>query len=120
MVGSALGGVCRYGLGELLRGRTGAFPLATLLVNVIGCYLIALINEATLAGLGIRPGLRLLLTTGFCGGFTTYSTFNYEAARLFEERRPLYAAGYFAATAISCLLAHGLGLQTIRALQKTG
>jgi len=61
-----------------------AFPYGTLLVNVVGCFLIALIMH--LAMINAWPAtLRAALTVGFLGGFTTYSSFNYETTRLLEE-----------------------------------
>lgn len=116
-LGSALGGVCRYGVAELvgprLLGHT-ILPLHTLLVNVVGCYILTLVHEAALSGLGVRPGIRLFLTTGFCGGLTTYSTFNYETIRLFGDRGVVRSALYAGVTIGLCLLAHLLGVLTAR------
>ena len=71
-LGSAIGGLCRYLVSVLLTPRlSGSWPLATLLVNVVGCFVLSLVNETVLRGVPLRPGLRLLLTTGFCGGCTT-------------------------------------------------
>jgi CrcB protein len=111
-LGSAAGGVCRAGLAAVLETRVTVLPLHTLLVNVIGCFLLSAINEAVLAGVGLR--WRALLTTGFCGGFTTYSTFNYEATRLYGERGLAWGALYGGLTISLCLAAHFLGVATAR------
>ena len=120
-LGSAAGGVCRYAVAELVAPRLighTSLPLHTLLVNFVGCYILTLVHEAVLGGLALRPATRLLLTTGFCGGLTTYSTFNYETARLFTERGLPKSAVYAAATIGLCLLAHLLGLLTARAFAR--
>lgn len=118
-LGSAIGGVCRYGVAELvaprLVGQT-VLPLHTLLVNVVGCYVLSLVHEAALGGLALRPATRLLLTTGFCGGLTTYSTFNYETTRLLAERGLAKSALYAGATIVLCLLAHVLAVLTARSV----
>ncbi|MFM7201387.1 MAG: fluoride efflux transporter CrcB [Myxococcota bacterium] len=75
-VGGALGSMLRYGVGLALAG-VSHFPLATLLVNVLGSMLIVGVHEKVGAGVW-SPELRLLLATGVMGGFTTYSTFNYD------------------------------------------
>lgn len=82
-LGGAVGSLLRYGCSRAL--NVGAFPYGTMLVNVLGCLAIGL-----LWGLFTRhtnEGLRLLLVTGFCGGFTTFSTFTYEGIQLLQENR---------------------------------
>jgi CrcB protein len=117
-LGSAVGGLCRYLVAVLLNPRlSGSWPLATLLVNVLGCFVLSLVNETVLRGLPLRPSLRLLLTTGFCGGFTTYSTFNFEAVSLVEQRGWLSGIGYASTTIVLCLSAHVLASQLARTLR---
>ena len=67
-IGSGCGGVCRWGLNTYFCGH---YPLGTFMVNIIGCFLLGFLTK-------IAPGseyIRLLFMTGFCGGFTTFSTF---------------------------------------------
>ena len=81
-LGSALGGVARYGIGVLAARSPGAFPIGTLIVNVAGSFLIGLL-AATLGDASERS--RLLLMTGFCGGFTTFSAFALENVEMMER-----------------------------------
>lgn len=119
-LGSAVGGVCRAAVAAAFlassASRATALPLQTLVVNVLGCFLLSAINEAALAGVGLRS--RVLLTTGFCGGFTTYSTFNYEATQLYGDRGLGYGALYGGLTVSLCLGAHVLGVATARLFLK--
>ena len=106
-----LGTLSRYGIG-LWAGKTlgAAFPYGTLIVNVTGCFLIALISRVALSTTLISPTLRLTLTTGFMGGLTTYSSFNYETTNLLRERA--WAAGFtnLGLTLGACFVAGMLGL----------
>lgn len=93
-LGGALGSVARYLVSEWTREASDtAFPLGTLLVNVIGCLLIGLFN-----GIAERCGMgglaRTFLTVGFCGGFTTFSTFMNENLALMRGGNFFVAVGY--------------------------
>ena len=110
--GSAAGGVARYLVGTLVPA-TGGFPLATLTVNIAGSLLIGILSGwfARLSGGANVEALRLVLVVGFCGGFTTFSTFSNETIRLIESAHVLVAAGYVLASVLAGLLAVFLGLQ---------
>lgn len=111
------GSAARYLLGgRIQQAAGGAFPAGTLVINVTGSFLIALFMGLSLRGSGMSPELRLLLTTGFCGGYTTYSTFNYEALSLAQQGAWGLAAAYLGATVAGCLAAGVLGLWLSRAL----
>ena len=85
-VGSALGGVSRYLFGGAVNRLTGAeFPAGTLLVNVTGSFLLGLLLRYALENPTLTPEIRAFLTVGFCGGYTTFSTFSYETVALLEE-----------------------------------
>jgi CrcB protein len=85
-VGSAVGGVTRYLLGGLVqRGTSGTFPIGTLVINVTGSFLLGLLYRYATDSAAISPELRAMLTIGFCGGYTTFSTFSYETVRLLED-----------------------------------
>jgi fluoride exporter len=85
-IGSAVGGVARYLLGGLIqRLSSGTFPSGTLVINVTGSFLLGLIYRYASDSAAITPEVRAMLTIGFCGGYTTFSTFTFETARLLEE-----------------------------------
>ena len=116
-VGGALGSVARYGVGVAAPRVLGsAFPWGTLLVNVVGSFLIALVMHLAVATAAISPSARLFLTTGVMGGFTTYSSFNYETLNLVGERLWGVAALNIAVTVVGCLVAGVLGQATGRAM----
>ena len=110
-LGGALGTGCRYLLSGWLQRRMGAaFPYGTLAVNLLGSFLLGLILEVALTTNALSLELRLALTTGVMGGFTTYSTFNYETLQLLLDEGWLLAAANLGMTVIGCLLAGALGL----------
>jgi fluoride exporter len=110
-VGSLVGGVSRYGL-TLLTQNVSAFslPYGTLLSNLAGCLVIGLIAGFSGRTELLSPEMRLLLATGFCGGFTTLSSFIYELGQFVQDKEYFYASGYFAATLVGAALAFLLGL----------
>lgn len=116
-IGGAIGSVARYGVGALAVQLFGpGFPWGTLMVNLSGSFLIALIMHVALTGSAISVDLRTFLTTGIVGGFTTYSTFNYETLALLNQRAYGFAGLNLAATVLGCLLTGVLGLAAGRAL----
>ena len=102
-VGGALGSVARVGVGAAVPVAPGGWPLATLLVNVSGALLLAVV----LARLDDRR-LRAMLGTGFLGAWTTFSTFAVELDVLLR-RAPLVALGYALASVLAGLLAVRIG-----------
>lgn len=97
-IGSAAGGVCRYVVSQVL-GRTfaGVFPYGTFAVNVIGCLIIGLLFGLIDRGVSMSAEMRLLLITGFCGGFTTFSTFAHENYLLFGNGKGIPVVCLYAA-----------------------
>lgn len=96
-LGSCLGGISRYLLSKIIQTNAATFfPLGTLAVNLGGCFLIGLIYGLIDRGMELSPGVRLFLTVGFCGGFTTFSTFIHENYTLFGGGNPLWVIGYAA------------------------
>lgn len=81
--GGAVGAISRYAVGVLCRGWTEGFPTGTLLVNLAGCFVIGVLGELLVKDSSAH--WRLLLLTGFCGGFTTFSTFTAELVNHMQE-----------------------------------
>jgi len=110
-LGSMLGGISRYGMTLATQNfAIMSMPFGTLLSNIAGCMLIGLI-----AGIGattqvLSTEMRLLLATGFCGGFTTMSSFIYEMGQFIQDKEYFYASSYFVATLFGAGLAFVLGL----------
>lgn len=115
-VGGAAGTLLRYGFSVWLAAPGRPFPVPTLLVNAIGCFVLSLIAGLTLKGLALSADLRLALSVGFCGGLTTYSSVNHEVLALVEEGRVPIALLYALATVVVCGLMGVLGLWGGRSL----
>jgi CrcB protein len=110
----AVGTGSRYLIAVWAAQRLGsAFPYGTLIVNLAGCFVVAALMHAALT-LGWSANLRSALTIGFIGGLTTYSSFNYETMRLFEEGAPASAFLNVALTLVGGFSAGWLGLITAR------
>lgn len=95
-IGSFFGGGMRYWVSKLVQSCTViAFPFGTMAVNVAGCLIIGFLSGLNWREGGwMSPSAKLLLTTGFCGGFTTFSTFMNEGAGLMKEENYLYMMLY--------------------------
>ena len=91
-----------------------AFPLATLTVNLVGSFLIAFILQLGVQRAGIPDPLKLALTTGFMGGFTTYSSFNFETTKLLLDGHPGRGLANVMATLAGAFAAGLLGLWLAR------
>ena len=105
-----LGAVARFVVDGLARDRWGErLPYGVLLVNVTGSLLLGLVVGLVLFR-GAPDGLRLVVGTGFCGGYTTFSTASLDAVRLAQQGRPLAAAAYGAGTLLLTVLAGAAGL----------
>jgi CrcB protein len=112
----AAGTGARYLVAVLAAQRFGTtFPYGTLIVNLTGCFAIAAVMHAAMT-LGWSPTLRAAITIGFIGGLTTYSSFNYETARLLEEGAPGAAALNASLTILGAFVAGWLGMLCARQL----
>ncbi|MEP7009859.1 MAG: fluoride efflux transporter CrcB [Acidobacteriota bacterium] len=107
-LGGAVGTAARYLLsGWILRTAGPGFPWGTLAVNTIGSFLLGLLMAV--GSTSLSPTLRLALTTGVMGGFTTYSTFNYETLKALQDSAWLVAFANLSVTVFGCLIAGLLG-----------
>lgn len=119
-LGSALGGTARYLLGGWIQQRTGsAFPVQTLFINVSGSFLLGFLQRYGLDTTALSPEVRTLLTIGFCGGYTTFSTFSYETVRMVEDgdwsRAALYTALSVALTIAAAIAGIAAARELVRA-----
>lgn len=116
-VGGALGCCARYGVTQLVQQFYGrSFPLATLIINVLGCFLMGFLFFETLERLSMNPVLRTAILTGGLGGFTTFSTFAMESLLLMEDGETGYAVAYLVLSVLLGLLAALLGAYLARNL----
>ena len=105
-LGSFFGGGLRMVVTRLMTTWCGgAFPIGTFTVNVLGCFLIGLLSAVAVPGGWLSPQGKLLLTTGFCGGFTTFSTFMQENGLLLGEHQGMLALLYVLCSLVIGLLA---------------
>jgi len=104
-LGGILGTLARYVLQGALQTRGGTFPTGTLAINLAGSFLLAFIMRFATGSTVISPELRGGLTIGFCGAFTTMSTFSYESIRLLGDGEYWYAGLYMGGTIVGCLAA---------------
>lgn len=107
--GGAAGSVSRYLVSVWMTRPGGAFPIGTLLVNVVGSFLIGFFARA-FSTPDSNPVIRAALTIGFCGGFTTFSTFSAEFVTLVQEGRTARAVLYVVASVLTAVLAVLAGL----------
>ena len=112
-VGGVLGCLLRWCLALFLNRYFPAIPPGTLAANLIGCYLIGMAMAVFTAYPAFAPEWRLFLTTGFCGGLTTFSTFSAEVVMLLQSGRPLIAVGAVGAHVAGSLLMTIAGIATV-------
>jgi CrcB protein len=114
-LGGAAGTLLRWWIGTLMPATDHAFPLGTLLVNVSGSFALGFLARSLLAT-SVPPELRLALTVGVCGGFTTFSTFALESVRLLEAGHVARASAYVTASVVLSLAATAAGLSLARTM----
>jgi len=108
----AIGTLLRYGLQGVVQNGTGStFPYSTLLINLTGCFLLGLIGQLTLNRMMISPDWRMAITVGFFGGYTTFSSFGWETAKMLEDGEWLPATSYVATSVVVGLLLSVAGIR---------
>jgi fluoride exporter len=112
-VGGVLGCLLRWALALLLNSYFPTIPPGTLAANLIGCYIIGVAIAFFTAYPGFAPEWRLLLTTGFCGGLTTFSTFSAEIVVLLQSGRSIWALSAVALHLIGSLVMTVAGIATV-------
>jgi CrcB protein len=113
-LGGLVGSICRYGTTLLLARTSLTMPYGTLTSNIAGCLIIGMVSEIGAAGELLSPATRLLLATGFCGGFTTLSSLIYELAQMIKDGEWFYAILYLNGTLVGAALAFIAGVACVR------
>jgi len=105
-LGGVLGTLARYVLQGWVQQRSGlaTFPVGTLAINLAGSFLVGFVIRLATGSTLIQPDLRAALTIGFCGAFTTMSTFSYESMKLLADGEYWYAGLYMGGTVVGCLV----------------
>jgi CrcB protein len=118
-LGGAAGSLTRYVVGGAIqRSSSSGFPIGTMVVNVSGCFLIGILVRQFL-NMQLSNDLRALLIVGFCGGFTTFSTFSAETLALIEGAEYARATAYVLLSVFLCLLATFAGMTAIQLVNGT-
>jgi len=111
-VGGALGSIARYWMGVFVARHLGdAFPWGTLLINIIGSFIIAFFGTLTMpqGPHPVSPELRLFVMVGFCGGYTTFSSFSLQTLDLLRGGEGMAGLSYILASTMLCILAAAAG-----------
>ncbi|MFI5353682.1 MAG: fluoride efflux transporter CrcB [Candidatus Binatales bacterium] len=100
--GGAIGSVTRYLIGGWIANRFGAaFPYGTFVINVTGSFIIGFFLAFAQERAALSPYWRLFFAVGFVGGYTTFSTFEYEGIRLLQDREMLLASVYLIGSVVT-------------------
>lgn len=114
-LGGGIGSIARFLCQKYLyEWAQHSFPLGTFIVNILGCFLIGLFYGLAEKGNLLTPEWRLLLTTGFCGGYTTFSTFAYENINLLKSGDFLYFGLYTAGSIILGIASAWFGMLILK------
>lgn len=108
-IGGGIGSALRYLFSQLVRNNN--FPLSTLLINIIGSLIIGIIFGFNLKHAGWSENWKILLTAGFCGGFTTFSAFSYENVLLLQQGKYTLSILYIFSSIIAGILATYIGFK---------
>lgn len=109
-LGGGLGSICRFAIAQVFSSSSSLFPWATFVANAISCIILGILIGIQLKN-PMLPSWRLLLSTGFCGGFSTFSTFSSESLLLFQEGQVEIAFWNIAASIIMGLICVYIGLK---------
>ena len=114
--GGGAGSIARYLLGKWVTNLsgTGGFPYGTFVVNILACLVLGIVVAMADEKHILTPNMRLLLAAGFCGGFSTFSTFSGESLMLFQKGETMTAMAYIFASVLVCLLSTFAGMWAVR------
>jgi fluoride exporter len=113
-VGGGLGSLARFGMTKVFAGWTTEFPVATLLSNLVACLILGFVAGIVAQRAQFSPLMKLGITAGFCGGFSTFSTFSLESVELMSNGKVLLAGAYVVASVGLCFLGVWVGQMLAR------
>ncbi|MEM6319652.1 MAG: fluoride efflux transporter CrcB [Bacteroidota bacterium] len=111
-IGGGLGSMCRYGIARLLHAQNWNSAVATLMANVLACIVLGALLGWSLKG-ELSNTTKLLMMTGFCGGFSTFSTFSMETFQFLQAGNYGYAFLNILGSLLTCLLGIFIGLKLV-------
>lgn len=115
-LGGSIGSMSRYLFTLFLQPMFGSFPLSTMIINMGGCLVIGVLTGLIDASINLPPSARLFLITGFCGGFTTMSSFIYEINQLARDGQSAQAVLYLGGTLVGSFALFIVGHFSIKLL----
>jgi len=113
-IGGAIGSTARYAVAIFFSRYGFQFPMETFIVNILGCFLLGIVSQIAVKNELLSPEIRLFMAAGFCGGFTTFSTFMLEIANLLEYHKIIIAALYIGASSVGGLLSVLAGIWLVK------
>ena len=111
-LGGGLGSIFRYGIAVAIKDYNVSFPFATMLANIISCIILGALVGLSLKG-NLHDNYKLLLMTGFCGGFSTFSTFSHETFYLLQSGAYIHGFANIFFSLVVCLISIYLGLKLV-------
>jgi len=111
-IGGGLGSLCRYGLARWITNHASGFPLATFVANVLSCLILGIVLALSLKN-SVSDTTRLMMITGFCGGFSTFSTFSNETLQLLQSGAYTTAFANVFISLLICITSIYLGMKLV-------
>ncbi|MEM7372338.1 MAG: fluoride efflux transporter CrcB [Bacteroidota bacterium] len=103
-LGGGVGSLFRYAISRWVPANGPGFPTATFVANVLACVVLGLAWGYVSRHVSLSPSVKLFVLVGFCGGFSTFSTFSLETLRLFQEGKSMMAVVYILSSILVCIL----------------